>query len=119
MIKFYFTVRCVSINILLLALMLIFSNIIYQTITNKMINSPPLPSLVVNQLNNPILSCICCLSGDHLKDFILDKSSSSSEGQSPFGQTSNVVKKEWITLFKLIDRILLVIYTVTLIIYHA
>ncbi|XP_015785066.1 neuronal acetylcholine receptor subunit alpha-7-like [Tetranychus urticae] len=116
-----YAVRCISINIMLITISLVVTNMTYQLIMSLMVTCPPLPSCLAHHLTNPILARIFVLKGN-LESTELDEEANVNDfsNQQPFQSTSSrAAIREWALLLRLIDRLLFITYIVVIIIYHS
>ncbi|XP_015785063.1 neuronal acetylcholine receptor subunit alpha-6-like [Tetranychus urticae] len=115
-----YAVRCISINIMLITISLVVTNMTYQLIMSLMVTCPPLPSFLAHHLTNPILARIFVLKVN-LESTKFDEEANVNDfsNQQPFQSTSRAAIREWALLLRLIDRLLLITYIVVIIIYHS
>ncbi|XP_074604792.1 5-hydroxytryptamine receptor 3A-like [Brevipalpus obovatus] len=114
-----YAIRCISINMVILIVSIIISNITYQIIINSMFTCPPLPSVLANFLSNPWIGKLFCLSAPS-GPTLVDEELGEEEDSQRFNQApSKASSREYVLLIKLVDRCLFVFYVVLLIFYHS
>lgn len=88
----------------------------------SMQNYPPLPSSLVGYLNNPLIGrlfCVNCANQQTETSFVDEEAGDANENTLQQYQFSKTIIKEWVLIIQYIDRVLLLIYVITLILYHT
>lgn len=116
------SVRCISVNMLVLAIVFISSNLMYHIVMKSMVLCPPLPNSLVNYLANPFISKLLCIGqvdDQTSPSFADEEAGEGNENTFDHGNVPKTVVKEWLLIIQYIDRVLLLVYVITLIIYHT